>query len=167
MLDAVLAFVKLEDLRAALLVGGHLGQQDEAAGLLPQLFDGSSVFDNTRDHPATPPQKMTMSVFRRPSPGVDRTRREETREVIQGLNKRYPTLWDLFLRRFIPKRLQKIFRRRMDYYEMRDFGCSREYDVPFLSGAFMLCRSDLLKQLGGFDPRYFLHFEDADLCRRV
>jgi len=110
---------------------------------------------------------MTMSVFRRPSPGVDRTRREETREVIQGLNKRYPTLWDLFLRRFIPKRLQKIFRRRMDYYEMRDFGCSREYDVPFLSGAFMLCRSDLLKQLGGFDPRYFLHFEDADLCRRV
>ncbi len=86
---------------------------------------------------------------------------------IQGLNKRYPTILDLFLRRFMPKRLQKLFRRRMDYYEMRDLGYDRECDVPFMSGAFMFCRSDLLKQVGGFDPRYFLYFEDADLSRRV
>jgi hypothetical protein len=83
-LDAVLVFVQPEDLRAALLVGGHIGQQDEAAGLLPQLFDGCSVFDNTCDHPVTPPQKTTRSVFRRLSPGVDRTRREGTREVMVG-----------------------------------------------------------------------------------
>jgi hypothetical protein len=85
----------------------------------------------------------------------------------QGLNKRYPTLWDLFLRRFMPKRLQHFFQRRLDYYEMRDIGYHRECEVPFLSGAFMFCRSDLLKKLGGFDSRYFLYFEDADLCRRI
>jgi GT2 family glycosyltransferase len=85
----------------------------------------------------------------------------------QGLNKRYPTLWDLVLRRFMPKRLRPLFQRRMDYYEMRDVGYDRECEVSFLSGAFMFCRSDLIKKLCGFDPRYFLYFEDADLSRRV
>ena len=87
--------------------------------------------------------------------------------TIQGLNKRYPTLLDLFLRRFLPKPLQRLFRRRLDYYEMRDIGYDHICDVPFLSGAFMFCRTDLLKSLGGFDPKYFLYFEDVDLCRRV
>jgi len=30
----------------------------------------------------------------------------------------------------------------------------------------MLIRKDLFDQLHGFDERYFLFFEDADLCRR-
>jgi len=50
---------------------------------------------------------------------------------------------------------------------MRDIGYERECEVPFLSGAFMFCRSDVLKRLGGFDRCFFLYFEDADLCRRV
>jgi len=87
--------------------------------------------------------------------------------TIQGLNKRYPTLFDLLLRRLMPKFLQCLFRRRLDYYEMRDVGYDHTYNVPFLSGAFMFCRTDLLKSLGGFDPGYFLYFEDVDLCRRV
>lgn len=87
--------------------------------------------------------------------------------TIQGLNKRYPTMVDLFLRRFRPRRFQSLFQKRLDHYEMRDAGYEHIYDVPFLSGAFMFCRTDLLKLLGGFDPRYFLYFEDVDLCRRV
>jgi len=86
---------------------------------------------------------------------------------IQGLNKRYPTVFDLFLRRFLPRPLQRFFQRRLDYYEMRDVGYERSYDVPFISGCFMFCRTELLKSLGGFDPAYFLYFEDVDLCRRV
>jgi GT2 family glycosyltransferase len=86
---------------------------------------------------------------------------------IQGLNKRYPTIFDLFLRRFLPQSLRHFFQRRLDYYEMRDIGYNHIYDVPFLSGAFMFCRTDLLKLLGGFDSGYFLYFEDVDLCRRV
>ncbi len=87
--------------------------------------------------------------------------------TIQGLNKRYPTLLDLLLRRFLPRHFHRLFRSRLDYYEMRDVGYDHTYDVPFLSGAFMFCRTDLLKSLGGFDTGYFLYFEDADLCRRV
>ena len=89
--------------------------------------------------------------------------------TVQGLNKRYPTIIDLFIRRFSPGYFSQVptVRRRLDYYEMRDIGYDHIYDVPFLSGSFMFCRTDLLRKLRGFDPRYFLYFEDFDLCRRV
>ena len=36
-----------------------------------------------------------------------------------------------------------------------------------VSGALMLLPRKAFDQLGGFDERYFLHFEDLDLCRRA
>ena len=39
--------------------------------------------------------------------------------------------------------------------------------VEWLSGACMLARRDALAAVRGFDPRYFLYREDADLCRRL
>jgi N-acetylglucosaminyl-diphospho-decaprenol L-rhamnosyltransferase len=37
----------------------------------------------------------------------------------------------------------------------------------FCTGAFLLARSNLLKQLGGFDEDFFLYYEDEDLCQRA
>ena len=39
--------------------------------------------------------------------------------------------------------------------------------VPFLSGACLLVRRDVMLELGGFDPHIFLFYEDDDLCRRM
>ena len=37
----------------------------------------------------------------------------------------------------------------------------------WVGGMFMLFHSDKFKKLGGFDQRYFLYYEDVDLCARL
>lgn len=88
---------------------------------------------------------------------------------IQYLCRRYPTLFDLFIRGFLPARLRSVFARRLIRYEMRDQINESDvvWDPPIVSGCFMLFRTQVLKQLGGFDSRYFLYFEDYDLSLRA
>ena len=40
-------------------------------------------------------------------------------------------------------------------------------DVDFVTGCFMFMRTELFKKVGGFDERYFMYIEDADLAREI
>jgi GT2 family glycosyltransferase len=89
----------------------------------------------------------------------------------QFLCKRYPDVLTLFLRATMPGFARANFRARMDRYEMRDVvGQDAEAPatgVPLASGACMLIRGDAVKRTGGFDPRFFVYFEDYDLSLRL
>ncbi len=84
------------------------------------------------------------------------------------LCKRYPALLTLLLRGFFPDSIKALFRSRLARYEMRELqASSKAQPVPIASGCFMLCRSRDLKAVRGFDPNYFLYFEDFDLSLRL
>lgn len=40
------------------------------------------------------------------------------------------------------------------------------FEVPWISGALMLIRMEMLQKTGGFDERIFLFYEETDLCHR-
>ena len=83
------------------------------------------------------------------------------------LSKRMPSIGVFYLRGFAPAWLKAWFEKRLAHYEYRDLSTNRVSDVMLVSGAFMLCRTDALHAVGGFDERYFLHFEDLDLSLRL
>lgn len=86
----------------------------------------------------------------------------------QFLCKRYPALFDLALRGFAPGFVKKMFDERLARYEMRhECGDEVVAGVPIVSGCFMFIRQDVWLESGGFDPGFFLYFEDFDLSLRI
>jgi GT2 family glycosyltransferase len=87
------------------------------------------------------------------------------------LCKRYPAVLDLALRGFAPPRVRRWFRRRLERFEMRDVidAGSKGFvsPVPVMSGCFMLLRRKVVDATGGFDPGFFLYFEDFDWSVRL
>ena len=41
------------------------------------------------------------------------------------------------------------------------------FQTDWLSGAILFGRTSVMRSLGGFDPRFFLYYEETDLCKRV
>ncbi len=41
------------------------------------------------------------------------------------------------------------------------------FGIGASSGEFQMIRKSAFERLGGFDERFFLFFEDIDLCRRI
>ncbi len=50
-------------------------------------------------------------------------------------------------------------------FQRSDF--TQSADVPFVVGACLLVRTDAFQAVGGFDERYWLYGEEADLCKRL
>jgi len=44
---------------------------------------------------------------------------------------------------------------------------SAAFRANWLCGAILMARKNLMDELGGFDRRFFLYFEETDLCRRA
>jgi N-acetylglucosaminyl-diphospho-decaprenol L-rhamnosyltransferase len=72
---------------------------------------------------------------------------------------RRPTPWTM-LRDALPLRRRKPI-------SWRIVPGSAPAATEWVCGAALLIRTELLKRLGGFDPRFFLYWEEMDLCKRA
>lgn len=86
---------------------------------------------------------------------------------LQRLNKRNPTVFGLIGRRFPILQNLKAILTAVKKYEMSDMNYDTEMDIEFISGCWMLIPYHVWLDVNGFDPRFFLYFEDADLTRRI
>ncbi len=77
-----------------------------------------------------------------------------------------PTLWSSFAK---ASGLSTVFSgsKFFDSYYLNWLGEDEQAKVPVLSGSFMFWRTSVLKELGGFDERFFMYGEDIDLCFRI
>lgn len=82
---------------------------------------------------------------------------------LQPVYRRELTVADMGIRMF----LSSHFKKRQSYHTMQDMDYEKPFPVPFAQGSFLFLRTELFRQLGGFDRRYFMYMEDADLCRQV
>ena len=83
---------------------------------------------------------------------------------IQYLAKLLPTPFIFFARRFSP--IFKIMKKTLDKFELRFSGYDKIMEAPYLSGYFMIFRTEVFNKLNGFDENIFMHMEDLDITRR-
>lgn len=74
---------------------------------------------------------------------------------VQDNARKFPTPWSILKR--------TLLRKREPDYSIKQTPLT----VDWAAGMFMLFRSDLFKQLKGFDERYFMYCEDIDICARA
>lgn len=85
--------------------------------------------------------------------------------------RKFPTIADLLRKRLFPSHWQNEHTSVHAHLQKQSPAQSsklkvRSYPVDWLVGACILMPRTLFSDLGGFDPRFFLFFEDIDLCRR-
>lgn len=77
----------------------------------------------------------------------------------QFLPKRTPTFKYSFLGR-ISKKIREEYTRANENLKTLT-------DIDFCTGCFFVIKSEIFKKIGGFDERFFLYMEDADITRRA
>lgn len=80
--------------------------------------------------------------------------------AIQTSSRKHPTFFNL------TKRFLKLTKNN-NYLGKETSAIEDCFSTEFLHGAFLLFRTKDFIELKGFDQRFFLYLEDADICKRI
>lgn len=83
------------------------------------------------------------------------------------LCKAYPDVLTLLCRALTPLQKFSAIQQRLMRYEQHEVHDRECADVEIVSGCFMLGRTTAMQKIGGFDPDFFLYFEDFDFSLRL
>jgi GT2 family glycosyltransferase/glycosyltransferase involved in cell wall biosynthesis len=88
--------------------------------------------------------------------------------AVQGSARKFPTLLTSMFGRKSP--FTKMFPNNpITSKEFVCFSCNGADDIEtdWISGACMIIRRKAIEEIAGFDERFFLYWEDTDICRRI
>ena len=86
-------------------------------------------------------------------------------DTVQYLPKLLPTPFGILIRKLnLPFR---YFFKYINKYELRSTSNNIVYNIPIISGCFSLIRINAIKEVGFYDDKFFMYFEDWDLSRRI
>lgn len=86
--------------------------------------------------------------------------------TIQHSVRTFPTFRDALYRHTI-LRYFGLFKNHYEKWRMKDFKSDCLTDVDQLMGAAILAEKELVRKVGGFDERFFMYYEEVDLCYRI
>ena len=187
-LSALHQFVDLD--RNEIVVVDH-ASQDYSADMVSQEFPSVTLISNSRNvgfatannqamritegeyvlvlNPDTivPPDLVSGLVqfmYHHPRTGAVGPRLVSIDGTLQTSCRRFPTSLPILLR---TTRLHHLFPGPMNHYLMMDWDHAAVREVDWLFGACLMLRRHAVEQIGFFDERFFLYYEDVDLCYRL
>lgn len=80
---------------------------------------------------------------------------------LQFTCRKYPSFLHM-IQRFL-----NISKKSIEENEYRNLDLNKPFYPEFVHGCFMLFRTSHFVGLGGFDERFFMYMEDADICKRI
>ena len=110
--------------------------------------------------------KLVNLLDSNPHVGVCGTKLLNGDETIQRTVREFPS-FRAALYRYTIFKLFSIFRNQYRHYMMFDFDYDKQADVDEVTGAALMIRRPVVEQTGGMDERFFMYYEEVDLCYRV
>jgi GT2 family glycosyltransferase len=109
-------------------------------------------------------QALIAALDARPQVGAASVIQEEADGSLQSI-RRDPTVGRALSEALLLRRLPGMSRWQERELDQTVYG--EERSVDWLVGAVLVLRREALQDVGGFDERFFMYSEEADLCRRV
>lgn len=99
-------------------------------------------------------ERLAAEEPRRGVIGFQLRNQDGTRQLSVG---RFPSLANTLLGLMVPRARRKY----------RQVHSTKRCSVPWATGCCLLVRRACLRSVNGFDPSFFLYYEDVDFCRRA